>query len=854
MANNTTAAPVISPGCATLDVNNYTCSSAFILPIINEYTWAPGTRAFLYLLTMVWCFLGVALIADVFMCAIEKITSKTAKVRIPDQNEPDGFRMIEVKVWNDTVANLSLLALGTSAPEILLSVIEIIGRGFESGELGPGTIVGSAAFNLLVISAICIFSIPDGEIRKISNMRVFGLTTFSCIWAYVWLSLVILVISPGVVDLAESIITFLMFPALIIGAYLIDKRPCMKKEEVVENGMVGISLEGYANEPLNTGDTSSATIMPKEEKPETPVDHDQSHKNLLKLAKELGHESLDQGIPPEEAAKIVAAKLSENEHHSRMWYRINATRNMSGGKKLTPQVFSAFKDLYDHTKLPEDEKADSKMALTTKDHTAGGTKAVVEFTAATLSVLENEKKVRIGIRRYGKMDTPATVRVETINGTATAPEDYIHLEEDVHFAVNEQLRQLYVEIIDDNEWEPDEFFFVKLSLPEKEENEDIVLGNISITQVTIINDDEPGKLEFAKPSIIAKESSRRVRIPVNRINGADGHVSVAWKTKDITAISGKDYQGGEGVLKFDHGETCRTIDIEIFDSMKPERDESFQVDLGECDGGAELGKIKKTIITIVNDEEFNGLVSRIVNLTKANMDALQLEDSTWVTQMKNAMNVNGGDIENATFIDYLLHFLTFFWKILFALVPPPKYLGGWPAFVLSLAVIGFMTAIIGDLATLFGCLVNLDDSITAISLVALGTSMPDTFASKQAAVGEKTADSSIGNINGSNSVNVFLGLGLPWLMASIYHMTQGTVFTVPPGSLGFSVIIYTGCAIAAIILLILRRFLKPFGQAELGGPKGPKILSAIILVSLWVFYVLLSALNSKKIINVQIGG
>lgn len=250
MANNTTAALVISPGCATLDVNNYTCSSALLLPIINEYTWAPGTRAFLYLVAMVWCFLGVALIADVFMCAIEKITSKTAKVRIPDQNEPDGFRMIEVKVWNDTVANLSLLALGTSAPEILLSVIEIIGRGFEAGELGPGTIVGSAAFNLLVISAICIYSIPDGEIRKISNMRVFGLTTFSCIWAYVWLSLVILVISPGVVDLAESIITFLMFPALIIGAYLIDKRPCMKKEEVVENGMVGISLGKFELSPV----------------------------------------------------------------------------------------------------------------------------------------------------------------------------------------------------------------------------------------------------------------------------------------------------------------------------------------------------------------------------------------------------------------------------------------------------------------------------------------------------------------------------------------------------------------------------------------------------------------------------
>lgn len=62
--------------------------------------------------------------------------------------------------------------------------------------------------------------------------------------------LVILVISPGVVDLAESIITFLMFPALIIGAYLIDKRPCMKKEDVVENGMVGISLGKFELSPV----------------------------------------------------------------------------------------------------------------------------------------------------------------------------------------------------------------------------------------------------------------------------------------------------------------------------------------------------------------------------------------------------------------------------------------------------------------------------------------------------------------------------------------------------------------------------------------------------------------------------
>jgi len=84
-------------------------------------------------------------------------------------SEPDVF---EVRIWNDTVANLTLMALGSSAPEILLSCIEIIGNGFEAGDLGPGTIVGSAAFNLLVICAVCIMAIPNGEARTIRMIKV----------------------------------------------------------------------------------------------------------------------------------------------------------------------------------------------------------------------------------------------------------------------------------------------------------------------------------------------------------------------------------------------------------------------------------------------------------------------------------------------------------------------------------------------------------------------------------------------------------------------------------------------------------------------------------------------------------
>ena len=44
--------------------------------------------------------------------------------------------------------------------------------------------------------------------------------------------------------------------------------------------------------------------------------------------------------------------------------------------------------------------------------------------------------------------------------------------------------------------------------------------------------------------------------------------------------------------------------------------------------------------------------------------------------------------------------------------------------------------------------------ITAITFVALGTSMPDLFASKVAATGDPTADASIVNVTGSLFVTV----------------------------------------------------------------------------------------------------
>ena len=150
---------------------------------------------------------------------------------------------------------------------------------------------------------------------------------------------------------------------------------------------------------------------------------------------------------------------------------------------------------------------------------------------------------------------------------------------------------------------------------------------------------------------------------------------------------------------------------------------------------------------------------------------------TWCSQFKRAIMLSARigedlEIESISTMEAIFHFVTMGWKVLFALVPPPHYLGGWAAFFISLFMIGGLTALVSEFAGLLGCVMGMSDGVTAITLVALGTSVPDTFASKQAAEQGDDADAAIGNITGSNSVNVFLGLGLPYVIGSLYYTLQ----------------------------------------------------------------------------------
>merc|ERR1712070_713119 len=248
-------------------------------------------------------------------------------------------------------------------------------------------------------------------------------------------------------------------------------------------------------------------------------------------------------------------------------------------------------------------------------------------------------------------------------------------------------------------------------------------------------------------------------------------------------------------------------------------------------------------VIVSNDKNYQKLMEDVVAMMDDEMGKYGVGTSSWGEQFHDAMNMAGDEDAEPEFGDYLMHFLSFYWKVVHALVPPTDYYGGWATFWVSLAFIGMITMFVGDMAKMLGCTIGVEDSITAITFVALGTSLPDTFASVEATCSDDTADAAITNVTGSNSVNVFLGLGLPWVLATIYHEAKGTVFMYPAGDLVFSVSVFFGFAFAAIGLLTYRRF---YLGGELGGPKTMAWVSSTVLALFWISYIILSSLKTKK--------
>ena len=216
-----------------------------------------------------------------------------------------------------------------------------------------------------------------------------------------------------------------------------------------------------------------------------------------------------------------------------------------------------------------------------------------------------------------------------------------------------------------------------------------------------------------------------------------------------------------------------------------------------------------------------------------------------------------GKIQQVSGCDAFMHFLSIGWKVLFSIVPPAHMMGGWACFFVALIMICLLMLVVVEVANLLSCVLGLHPALNAACFVAIGASIPDLMASRHAAEKERYADAAIGNITGSNSVNVFLGMGISWMIGSIYYYNnditngpEGGVYApgewhVARDPMITAIITYLILSVITFVILILRRIVV---KGELGGSNCGRFTSALLLFVLWFVYVVIVGLKAYEMI------
>ncbi|KAJ8723698.1 hypothetical protein PYW07_007678 [Mythimna separata] len=518
------------------------CSDGLVLPawqpLEDVPTYEIAFRGVIYFLCLMYLFIGVSIVSDRFMAAIEVITSREKEVRVRRNGSE---QIVVVRVWNETVANLTLMALGSSAPEILLSVIEIAGKNFEAGDLGPGTIVGSAAYNLFVIIAICVVVIPDGEVRKIKHLRVFLVTATWSIFAYVWLYLILAVISPNEVEVWEGLVTFLFFPATVLTAYIADRRLLMYKYlkkgyRVNERGVI-VEAEGDGSVEMALKPGGEDFLSEDDEGRE----QEKSRREYVTVLRELRRQHPEEDL--ETVERMALETLMSRGPKSRAFYRVAATRKMTGGGDFSKKISERAQSDLSEVKAELQRRESGSLSLESRGPN-------VRFDPDHYTVMENCGSFEVRVVRAGDLNGEVTVQYTTEDGTAEAGSDYVAAAGSLTFKHGETEKTFSVQVIDDDVFEEDEHFFVRLTSPRG-----ACLASPSTATVVILDDDHSGVFSFPQRDFELTESVGTYDLRVVRTAGARGKVRVPYWTEDGTAKSGVQYESAQGSVIFENNET-----------------------------------------------------------------------------------------------------------------------------------------------------------------------------------------------------------------------------------------------------------------------------------------------------------
>lgn len=360
-------------------------------------------------------------------------------IELYDENRGEKIP-VETKIWNETIANLTLMALGSSAPEILLNLILTAQNPAEEpSELGPSTIVGSASFNLLVISGVSIIAVEETP-KKIARMGVFAVTSITSLFAYVWLFLVLVAISPEKVEMWEAVLTFIFFPILLIVSFGADKaNQYMEELKADDDAKQKKALQerqsGYKAKLRKIADEigiRNVCFVAKDMKPDQQVTQAQ-REEIKKNFQEILETKNISGLPIADLEHVIKPDSLLERF---------AYRNKGQHKSEFLQIKGQKGQIENKTVDADDKDSNPNFG----------------FKCLHYSVTESAGNVEITIIR--KDSNAKAVGVRTRDSNATAGKDYHKYEQILNFDGAETQQTVKIGIINDEEWNPDLDFYV----------------------------------------------------------------------------------------------------------------------------------------------------------------------------------------------------------------------------------------------------------------------------------------------------------------------------------------------------------------------------------------------------------
>lgn len=229
----------------------------------------------------------------------------------------------------------------------------------------------------------------------------------------------------------------------------------------------------------------------------------------------------------------------------------------------------------------------------------GPAAGALRLNVLTERISEEAGTLVIPVERLAGLDGEVSVTFSTANGTASAGSDYGAVTQVLTWADGEiGVKTVNIPITDDLAADANETFTFTLSAP----TGGAVLSVRKMGTTTIIDDDQPGVLEFSKAGFIAHEDDGTAMLTVRRRDGDLGAVSVNYSVTGGTAVSGQDFTLAAGMLNFADGEREKTIAVTLIDDSTLGEDKTVVVTLATPGGGATLGEVPAARLTIQDDE------------------------------------------------------------------------------------------------------------------------------------------------------------------------------------------------------------------------------------------------------------